>query len=261
MENNSICISCDQTALGKFCQHCGQKQDVSRLTWSSVFGELQKRIFGFDNNYLRTMRDLTLRPNVVIRSIIEGNRIKYVGPIGYYFVMITIYILLLSLLDVDMAELMGSFNNSLNSATSEGQVALQKQLNQFLFSNFRLTAFLMMPFFILGVWIIFKNKGYNFLETSVLNFYGQAHPMWASILLMIIFKITGYTSSLFIMSSITYLYLLFVITVFYKGNKVWNFVKAIFSIVLGFVFLMIFRMLCTVIILSLNPEMLEGLGK
>lgn len=260
MDNSTICINCEQSTLGKFCSHCGQKQGVARLTWSSVFVELQKRLFGFDNNYLRTVKDLTIRPHVVIDSVIEGNRIRYVGPVGYYFVMITVYILLMSLINVDMSEIMGTVGNSINSGATESQIALQNKINGFIVDNFRLLAFLMMPFFILGVWLVFKNKGYNFLETSVITFYGQAHPIWASIILVIVYKLTGYSSSLLLMSSITYLYLLVVITAFYKGNKVWNFIKALISIVLSFIFLMLSIFLVTILITALAPEMMKGLA-
>lgn len=257
MENSTACINCEQSTFGKFCSHCGQKQGVARLTWSSVFVELQKRLFGFDNNYLRTTRDLTIRPQVVIDSVIEGNRIRYVGPVGYYFVMLTVYILLMSLFNVDMSEMMGTVEQTMNSDATEGQKAMQSAINQFIMDNFRLTAFLMMPFFILGVWLVFKNKGYNFLETSVITFYGQAHPLWASIILIIVYKFTGYNASLFIMSSFTYIYLLIIITAFYKGNKLWNFIKAIIALILGFIFMFIFGILITIAIAILNPEMMK----
>ncbi|MBK6263417.1 DUF3667 domain-containing protein [Marivirga sp. S37H4] len=258
MENTTTCINCEQATVGKFCHNCGQKQGVSRLTWSTVFGELQKRMFGFDNNFLRTMKDLTIRPHVVINSIIEGNRIKYVGPVGYYFVMITIYILFMSIINVDMSEMMGTVSGTINSDATESQVIFQNKLNQFIVNNFKLISFLMMPFFIFGVWLVFKNKGYNFLETSVINFFGQAHPLWASIILVIVYKVTGDSTSFLAMSSITYLYLLFIIAAFYKGNKVWNFIKAIFSLILGLVFIMLFSFLLIFVIGIVNPEMIKG---
>lgn len=260
MEKDIICINCEQSTAGKFCHHCGQKQEVARLTWYSVFGELQKRIFGFDNNYLRTVKDLTIRPQAVIESIIEGNRVKYVGPVGYYFVMLTIYILLMALINVDMADIMTTASNSMNGEVTQNQLALQNRYNTFIAENFRLTAFLMMPFFILGVWLVFKNKGYNFLETSVINFYGQAHPMWASIILIAIYKFTGLNVSLMLMSAITYIYLIIILTLFYKGNKLWNFVKAILSIILGFIFLFLFIIASMMILFTLNPEMMKGFG-
>jgi hypothetical protein len=258
MENTTACINCESATVGTFCHQCGQKQGVARLTWTTLFSELQRRVFGFDNNFIRTAKDLTLRPNRVIETVIEGNRIRYVGPIGYYFIMITIYILLLSLLGVDMSDMMDTMNSAMNP--NERKAAFQDQFNQYFMDNFRLAAFLMMPFFILGVWLIFKNKGYNFLETSVITFYGQAHPVWASIILAMIYKITGDTTSFFVMSTITYGYLLIIITVFYKGNKLWNFIKAIFSLILGFIFLLFFVVIVTIIFLVLNPEIAKEMA-
>jgi hypothetical protein len=251
----TTCPNCEKETFGNFCHHCGQKQGINRLTWGSVFGELQKRWFGFDNNFLRTVKDLTIKPHKVVEASIEGVRVRYIGPVGYYFLMLTIYVLIISFLDIDINQFYESMNQSFNPEVSAEQQALQKDWNNFVNNNFRIVAFLMMPFFILGIWIVFKNKGYNFLETAVLNFYGQGHPMLVSIVMMVVYKFTNDGASLLTMTAITYLYLLVVITLFYKGNKLWNFIKGIFGILLGFILLMLFTVAVVFLIGWTFPEL------
>jgi len=209
-----LCLNCERIATKKFCQYCGQKQGIERLTWTTLFNDIQKRLFGFDNNFIRTVRDLTIRPHEVIQSSIDGVRIKYIGPIGYYFLTLTIYVLTISITGVDMLEAANSLSEGMNSDVSAEQLALQQKYNVFIANNIRVISFVMLPFFITGVWLVFKNKGYNFLETSVVNFYAQAHPLWLSIIAIIIVAITGEEMPLLILSGLTYLFLIIVITVY-----------------------------------------------
>lgn len=116
----------------------------------------------------------------------------------------------------------------------------------------------MMPFFIAGIWLVFANKGYNFLETSVLTFYGHAHPIWISIIFILINKYTENFFSIGFLSLLPFLYTIVLATLFYKGNKVWIFVKATLGMALGFLFFIIAVLAVAFIVLSLNPELVKG---
>ncbi len=254
----NYCLNCGEAATAKFCSNCGQKQGVNRLTWRTVFDDLQKRLLGFDNNFLRTLKDLTIRPHVVIASSIEGVRVRYIGPVGYYFLMLTIYVLVISITGIDMAEASNNLSQSLNGDTSSEQLAIQLKWNGFVAENIRIISFVMLPFFITGVWLVFKNKGYNFLETSVITFYGQAHPIWISVMAIITVTVTGGKLPLTWLSVLSYLYLTIIITAFYKGNKIWNFIKGLLALVLGLVLLIVFAMLTGFLLAVVNPELFEG---
>ena len=254
--NNHQCVNCEQLAPENFCPNCGQKQGVERLTWTSVFSELQKRWFGFDNNFLRTVKDLSIHPKRVISASIEGVRVRYIGPVGYYFLLVTLYVIILNMFDIDLSEYATDFNSSINPEMNADQVELTRKANQFVAENFRVISFLMIPFFVSGLWIVFKNKGYNFLETSVLTFYGQGHPIWFSIVFLVVNKFTGNNMSILIISAVTFLYAILVATFFYKGNKVWNFIKATFALALGFVLMMVSAGAVGIVI-----GILKGMGK
>lgn len=248
------CPNCAIQTMGNYCHSCGQKQNIQRLTLRYLVEDLQKRIFGFDNNYFRTIRDLTIRPGAVIETIIRGIRVKYVGPIGYYFVMLTIYILLVSMLDIDLAELT---NPLVSEPQSEFERNFQNQLGSSIFSNFRVTSFLMAPFFISGVWLVFKNKKYNFLETSVVYFYGQGHTFIVSIIFLFIYYFNEDVSLAGYLLPISIIYFAFACASFYPGNAIWNFIKAILGLALGYLLLMIVFLVGFIGYIALNPEVLE----
>ena len=187
MDENK-CRNCGNEVIGQYCHNCGQKRDVQKLAWRSLFEELQKRWLGFDNNFARTLKDLTIAPKKVVTATIDGIRVRYIGPIGYYFLMVTLFVLAISFLDVDMNEMSKEIASLMSSAETPEQEALQLEINKKIYGNFRLFSFMLMPFFILATWIIFKNKKYNLLETSVVNFYGQGHPLILSIIALVGYK-------------------------------------------------------------------------
>jgi hypothetical protein len=47
----------------------------------------------------RILQDLT--PGAVALSYIKGNRVRYVGPVGYFFLVLTMFLLVMELLNVD----------------------------------------------------------------------------------------------------------------------------------------------------------------
>ncbi|MFQ3212982.1 MAG: hypothetical protein ACI9XJ_001428 [Marivirga sp.] len=257
--NNTSCLNCEQPTQGLFCHHCGQKQGINRLTWGNVFAELQNRLFGFDNNFLRTVKDLTIRPQKVVQSSIDGIRVRYIGAVGYYFLMVTIYIIAMSAFSIDMTDFTNEINQSINPNATLDELAVAQESSTFIADNFRIVSFLIMPFIILGTWIFFKNKGFNFLETAVLTFYGQAHPIWLAIILLVVNKYTGNFFSISFISLFPYLYTIILAVLFYKGNKIWNLAKATMGMLLGFVLVMLAAAAITVIILSINPQILKSL--
>ena len=246
--SKKLCVNCDKIATDNYCANCGQKQGINRLSWKSVFDELQKRLFGFDNNFLRTVKDLTIHPKRVITASIEGVRVKYIGPVGYYFLLITIYVIVINTFNIDLSNLSLQFNESLNPDLSQEQREMSIKANNFIAENFRLISFIMIPFFVGGLNIIFSNKGYNFLETSVITLYGQAHPIWFSIVFLLINKYTGNALPIMVMTFVSFLYTIIVATFFYTGNKLWNFLKASVAMILGFVLLIVVSVLIGVII-------------
>src|SRR5882762_8751747 len=117
------CINCATEAEGKFCPQCGQRLDVKRLTFKEGWHDFWARIYGLDGMFPRTFRDLTLRPGYASKEFIRGNRAKYYGPVGYFFLMITLFLLLLSMIGLDFVDYMKSMQEGLPVKQEESQMS------------------------------------------------------------------------------------------------------------------------------------------
>ena len=62
-----------------------------------MLGDLVETVFGVESRTWRTVRDLTLRPGTVVRSYVEGQRMRYVNPLRYAFVCCAMWWLVVNL--------------------------------------------------------------------------------------------------------------------------------------------------------------------
>ena len=191
------CINCDQDATDQFCSHCGQRVGVKRITFREGWYDFWARIYGFDGMFPRTLRDLTIRPGVAARTFIAGNRAKYYGPVGYFFLMITLLYLVSSILDVPLIELMKSANKATNFVgtpkAGSGQEKFGEVIMQYISDNLKLVSFLFIPLqAFCSRFIFFRKSGENYFEHTVLPFYIQGNIYWLSILSVILYSIFGF---------------------------------------------------------------------
>ncbi|MBX2966724.1 MAG: DUF3667 domain-containing protein [Cyclobacteriaceae bacterium] len=186
------CLNCQQEATGKFCPNCGQRTEVKRITIREGWNDFWARIYGVDGKLMHTLRDLTIRPGVVAKKYIEGNRVLYYGPVGYFFLMLTIYVLFISIFDIDMLQLFKISNEAIYEEGS-GQEQNALKIQEWIFKHQRLVSFLYIPFYALGAVLLFRKNKYNFAEHSTLVFYTQGHYLWPTIIILIILKFTGYS--------------------------------------------------------------------
>ncbi|MBY0433155.1 MAG: DUF3667 domain-containing protein, partial [Cyclobacteriaceae bacterium] len=140
----------------------------------------------------RTIRDLTTRPGYAAKKFIEGNRVLYYGPVGYFFLMITLFVLFLGLLDINIVEFMKSNNPFTNDeGFGEKQKMAFQNMMQVMTDNLKLISFIFIPLQALASrYIFFRKQPYNFLEHAVLPLYMQGHIYWLNIFGSIYFMLT-----------------------------------------------------------------------
>jgi hypothetical protein len=66
-----------------YCPSCGAKIVASRLTFKGLFTDVLERFFDLDNSFYQTVKTMTVRPEKVIGSYIEGVRRRYLNPMSY----------------------------------------------------------------------------------------------------------------------------------------------------------------------------------
>lgn len=258
MEKMSLphCINCSAEVDATYCSKCGQKAAVNRIKWSVLLSELNQRILGLDNRFARTVKDLTIRPGSVVQAFIDGNRVKYINPVGYMFILITIYVLLISILNVDMLEFTMSTGDIFQN---QGPSTIEAEgFQRLLISNLKLLTFALIPFFALGAYTIFRRKAYNLLETAVLIFYTHAHPLFLSIIALFTFKFFGVSGNSYIFP-LMILYFAYACAGFYPGSKVANFIKGLLSYLLGFMFFVLLLVAMVLLLAAIDRELFEML--
>jgi hypothetical protein len=260
------CVNCGQEAPEKFCAHCGQRTNVKRITLKEGWLDFWSRVYGFDGMFPRTLRDLTIRPGEAARKYIDGNRVSYYGPVGYFFLVVTLYIVIAGILDIDIREMMRDQNQLMpveRPVPGSGQEKLASTFQDFVSDNFRFFAFIFVPFYaFMARYFLFRKSGLNFLEHAVLPLYIQGHVYWLSILSLFVFKLTGWID----VTGITFLVMIVYFGFGYANmmtyQPTWKaFLKGIVASIGGmvlFVLLVIVLTILTVLVIKwVNPQALE----
>ena len=256
------CINCGTEVVGKYCPNCGQPSPPRKITLGHMYHDFQARIYGFDGMFPRTLKDITVRPGKAARSFIDGNRVQYYGPVGYFFLMITVLLLLMRLLDVDLTlfvKASGKSGLSPQPKEGSGQAKFMEITFQFISDNLKLIAFILIPMqAFVSRFLFFRKRGLNFLEHAVLPFYIQGHLYWMSILSVIYFKISGDFFANWLTIAVGFFYFAYASAdLFGDQHKVKAFIKGLgVYLVSQFLFVVVVTIIMG-IVFTVNPELMK----
>ena len=238
------CINCGAESSNKFCPICGQKLEVPKVTWRSIADEIGSHWLGFNNKFFRAIRYLTIKPEVVIQSYLKGNRVRYIGPLGYLVVMSALYILAFDYLEIDKADYFRRIQEAIAGEIVEDPSRLETDLivstRDKLAEYLRLIPAMNIPLVAFAVWIFFRKIGNTYLENVVAISYSQAHLLWLTIVSLVVFKFTD-TQMTVVWELLSLAYYTFVITRFYyRKNYFVTGLKSLLSVLVGYLFILIF---------------------
>lgn len=100
----SHCLNCGAELHGAYCQQCGQKAKVERITFRYVVHDLFHFFTHIESGFLFTSIQMLKSPGATAKNFIEGKRKSYQPPVSYFFIWTTIYILLLYLIEKTFGE-------------------------------------------------------------------------------------------------------------------------------------------------------------
>ena len=172
------CKTCENSLRSDFdyCPACGSKVIRNRLTLKNIWQDLSFQVFNLDNTLIKTFRHMFSTPEDVIGSFISGARKKYMNPISYFAIAITLsglnFYVLRNWYGISLTE------NNFNNANSPNM--------DFIFDYQGLLSYLMMPLYALMTWVLFLDKRtLNFSEHLVANAYITAQVSFVQVLVCI----------------------------------------------------------------------------
>lgn len=152
----------------EYCSKCGGKVIRNRLTFKNIFEHITETFFNFDNKLLRTLIDLFKKPELVIGGYISGMRKRYVNPISYLALTITVSGIYLIILN----KFFPNVFLEMSSAGIEGQEEFMKVYVEYLQKYYTFFMISFIPLYALISRLVFINrKEFNFTEHLVMAMY------------------------------------------------------------------------------------------
>ncbi len=201
------CKTCANTLRSDFsyCPSCGAKIIRNRLKLKNIWQDLSFQVFNLDNTLLKTFRHLFVKPEEVIGSFISGARKKYMNPVSYFAIAITLsgllFFILRNLYHVNLIQ------NSFSDAKTPNM--------DFIFDYQGLLAYLIMPLYALLTWALFLDKKkLNYTEHLVANAYTTGQMSFVQfIVLLPLFALSDWRYDLvnwtFLLVSVIYQFYVF----------------------------------------------------
>jgi hypothetical protein len=255
------CKNCQNKLSEKqhYCDECGAKVIVNRLTMKAIALQINEEFFSLDNKLLKTFLTLFTNPEDVILGYIQGIRKKYIHVIQYFAFSLTLAGLQVFIMSVFFKDLM-ELNMYEGIETLPGQENNPfKDVNFEFFNNYQgLIYILGVPISAFSTWFVYyilKDRRLNFTEHLVLNLYYSAQVIIITAVLSITFLILGL--NYFIVSSIIILpifwYLYFVLRRVFK-DSFWETVAKflLVCIIYGFLYILLMFILAIVLVLYMH---------
>ena len=250
------CKNCHTNLVSEseFCYACGGKVIHNRLTFRNLFEHISETFFNYDNKLLRTFIDLFVRPEAVIEPYINGVRKRYVNPISYFGLALTLTGLYSLIINKYFPE---TFDFSI--ITAPGQEEFQRKNMNFVQEYQSLVMMFYIPIYALIARISFigLNK-FNYTELLVIFMFTQAQISIASAFAILITAFFGMTMGAVSLISIPLmiLYNAFCLKRLYNLNFSGIFLRTLlFMVILGITFVIV--VIIAIIVMHFNGGLEE----
>lgn len=193
----------------KYCPSCGAKVVERRLTFKGLTNDVIERVFNLENNVFRTIGQMTVRPERVIMSYVDGTRRKYLNPLNYLTLTIALSGVLFYFMrrfafekiDFDV------FGVGVNQEGNARLMEITMEFSSFIF-------ILYIPVIALVGFLSFNKRDYNIPEYIVTATYALAHfsvLTFLPSLFILVYSPQSYIAFSFIFMGLMIVYILFVL--------------------------------------------------
>lgn len=216
------CKNCKAEIKQNYCSNCGQASKIKRIDGHYIAHEIGQ-ILNFDRGILFTIKELLIRPGKNIRTFVSENRNRLVKPIIFIIVTSLIYSLINHFFHIEDGYV--NFEETKQSAT--GYIFKWVQ-DHYGYAN------IIMGIFIAS-WakLFFRKYNYNFFEILILLCFVMGIGMLIYAVFALIQGITHIDLTQ-VGGILGFIYSAWAIGQFFDKRKFSNYIKALFSYLLGF---------------------------
>lgn len=180
------CRNCANPLSGNFCSNCGQSASIGRINLHSIIHEFLHGVLHVDKGIFYTMKELTLRPGVILRGYLDGKRVRLFKPFSYLFILATVYILLMKFFELSIAKV--SLVAVEAQDKGEELVKMTENLTNrvfgFMNDHYAFLSLLILPIMAFCTYLFFRKMKFNYGEHLILNAYISGHVLLLNILLI-----------------------------------------------------------------------------
>jgi len=150
---------------GYFCPECGQRMNIHRVTFGETFQDLVNALFSINAPLLITIKDLVIKPGVLLRNYLNGQRRRYYKPVSFFILTTVLYLIVRSLIGFD------PFRNSMITVQEQPLDATRlTDARNFMLLN--INNFLFIFVFTLAIFSkLFFYRRYSLAEFLAISFY------------------------------------------------------------------------------------------
>ena len=239
------CKNCGHIVEGKYCNHCGQKTNVGKITFSSLLNELTESIFQIDRGFFYTLLQLFKRPGKSIKEYLNGKRKRYFKPIAYLITFSTIFFIISKMIGQNtwLDDLITGFAKG-----GSNKEEITEVLN-WIAQNYAYATLMLIPVFSLASFISFWGTGKNYIEHLVINSYVTGQQAILYSIFAILKKFIGgeIFDLLPVVIAVSYAIIVFW-QIFEKGNRM----KVLLRSLLTYVLYLILGLAILIVILGIT---------
>lgn len=148
-----------------FCSNCGAKIIRHRLTFKNLWYDVTERYFNVDNTFFRTFWHLFTKPANVIDGYVKGVRKKYLNPISYLAIALTLSGVIIFLIRK-------FFDNQIDwGSLSSTSAEFGTKWKELTFDYSSLFFLMYIPILAFAAFLSFRKEKYNLTEYIVTYIY------------------------------------------------------------------------------------------
>lgn len=221
-EKIEYCKKCEKELIDNYCSNCGNPKELKRIDKKYIISEISS-VLNFDKGILYTIKELLIRPGITIRKFILEDRNRLVKPVIFIIISSLIYTVLRQVLNFEDDYIYVENSNPSSSMT----------IFKWIQNNYGYGNLIMGVFIAFWTKVLFKKYGYNFYELLILLCFVMGIGM---LILAVFGTIEGLTNLKVLQfgSMAFVIYSTWAIGQFFDKKKYLNYLKALFSYLLGF---------------------------